>query len=128
MSDGREFALDLTKFADRIEVVGDRFVQRFAVALFNEIATGGQYAPGTPVDTGHARASWVGQVAGRGESGATALQTATLGEGIEISNPVPYVPFLEFGTVHMAPRGFIRRAVNAADALASDILDRLDSA
>lgn len=131
------FHASLDKFRAALAGHGARFVRQSAVALFNEVATGGQYSPGTPVDTGYARANWYAvsgysgsrpPVAGGygGAAGAaTSLATLRLGEPVLIANPVPYIVALEYGTSRMAPRGFVRRAVQAWPQIAATVAARL---
>lgn len=88
---------------------------------------------GTPVDTGWARANWipnigspvkvprgsrtaVGRASASQERGvATVLASYTVTKGkVYISNPVPYIVFLNEGSSKQAPAGFIQRAVRKA--------------
>jgi hypothetical protein len=88
---------------------------------------------GTPVDTGWARANWipnigspvkkprgsrdaVGRASSSQERGvATVLATYTISKGkVYISNPVPYIVFLNEGTSKQAPAGFVQRAIRKA--------------
>lgn len=89
---------------------------------------------GTPVDTGWARANWIPRIgqAGtttskrprKGERASTAEQTAAVAEvaatytakkgPIVITNNVPYIVFLNFGSSPQAPSGFVQAAIARA--------------
>lgn len=88
---------------------------------------------GTPVDTGWARANWIPNIGGpvkapRGSRSAvgrasasqergvaTVLTSYTVAKGkVYISNPVPYIVFLNEGSSRQAPAGFIQRAIRKA--------------
>lgn len=91
----------------------------------------------TPVDTGWARANWIPSIGvpldrdledipatPANAAGAAALQGAgtalvsasyTLDQGaVFVSNNVPYIVFLNFGSSRQAPAGFVQRAVAKA--------------
>lgn len=86
-------------------------------------------SPGTPVDTGHARANWVPSV-GRpfeqevdGTSGAAAssgiaeVLAFKLGDGwLYVSNNVPYIQQLNRGHSKKAPALFVEQCVARAQA------------
>lgn len=88
---------------------------------------------GTPVDTGWARANWIPNIGSpvkspRGTRDSVGRAAASQGRGIAvvlasykiakgkvyISNPVPYIVFLNEGSSTQAPAGFIQRAIRKA--------------
>ncbi len=110
-----------------------RVIQRVAYTCAENIVVGGEYAPGTPVDTGLARSSWHIQLNNRalppmrsapvrGHSGAVRGEvpgTATvasfgLGDVLYILNNVAYIRSLEYGHSKQAPRGMVRLTLAAA--------------
>lgn len=79
----------------------------------------------TPIDTGWASANWIpGYLdtipeAGGGAAalGLATIATYTIERGaVVIANPVPYVRWLNYGTSHQAPAGFVEAAVERAIA------------
>lgn len=135
----------LSRHQEALHRDADLLVQGFSMALFNEIVSGGRYSPGTPIDTGFARASWYGGIGGEGqppsvakpvtkrrgerasEARAAALQIeatahkAKAGDTLILANAAPYVRRLEFGWSRQAPQGFIRRAVMAAQHILNEV-------
>ena len=128
-----------TRFATKI----DKVVERVAFVCAENLIVGGEYSPGTPVDTGFARASWWvaigdaspsapagtltvlgpgGNVAGQGSVNAAtlALLGVRAGQTIWIVNGAHYIRFLEYGHSRQAPAGFLRLTVRNGQA----ILDR----
>lgn len=121
-----------TPRADRI--VGDltRHVERAAKALILEIDANLKRSPamgGTPVATGHARASWVpsvGSPSALEPSGASASANAAGivqilswkldGGTLYLSNNAPYILRLNLGSSHQAPAGFIEACIDQAVA------------
>lgn len=83
----------------------------------------------TPIDTGHAAASWTdsigdpvtddtgdpGVAAARAEQGRSEVLRYELGMGnLHVSNPTDYVPQLNKGSSTQAPAQFIERAAEQA--------------
>lgn len=138
------FDVDLTAALAQVGAKADLFVKGFTQTLFNEIQSGGRYSPGTPIDTGFARANWVGGIgapgvaplessprnpgddyradaaAARAQVDATALR-AQPGDTVYLSNSAPYIRRLEFGWSRQAPRGMIRLALQNAQAIADEV-------
>lgn len=91
-------------------------------------------AGGTPVATGHARANWVPSVgaphAGEDSGAASAAGTAqimayVLEQGpLWVSNNVPYIRFLNYGSSQQAPAMFVEAAVMRAFAFVEAKLGR----
>lgn len=83
----------------------------------------------TPVDTGHARASWVpsigspssaepsGKSSSEHEAGVASVLRYKLGDGdLYVSNNVPYIHQLNLGHSKQAPVGFVEAAIDQAQA------------
>jgi hypothetical protein len=72
----------------------------------------------TPVDTGHARASWVPSATAPGTDRASGLASVvrySLDVGpLWVSTNVPYMRRLNYGHSKQAPAGFIERSVDLA--------------
>ena len=123
----------------------DLFVKGFVQTVFNEIQEGGRYSPGTPEDTGFARANWYGWINGdgvapnlampverirgslSGEARAafqqmeeTALR-AKAGDVIEGGNNAHYIGYLEHGSSSQAPQGMVRLAILAGQQIADEV-------
>lgn len=129
--DGKRVDTELKNAAKVMQTNADEWFRTFCVLLFNEMATGGQYSSGTPVDTGYARANWSAGVGGATTATVTAADAATVGararqdllnakvgDIVEFRNNAHYIGHLEYGTSRMAARGFIRAAIAAAPQLA----------
>lgn len=123
----------------RIAGMADLFVKGVVQTLFTEVQVGGRYSPGTPIDTGFARGSWVGGIGSEGgegagtEAGAAAqLQSTALrvvaGDTVYMSNHAPYIRRLEFGHSRQAPQGMVRLAVAAAPLIAEEVAQHLTGA
>lgn len=137
------FTVDLSKAMAKVGEKLDLFVKGFTQTVFNEIQTGGRYSPGTPVDTGFARANWVGGIgatppapalervnipgAHSAEIAAATQQltavalSAKMGDAIVLVNGAPYINRLEFGHSGQAPHGMIRLALQNAQAIADEV-------
>lgn len=115
----RAFAADIPEVANNVKI-----------AVSQEFLT--EVIPNTPVDTGQARSNWNVGIGGpdystrptEGRSGSNALQrgvrkakSAKNGQGIHISNGLPYINRLNNGWSKQAPAGFVERAYSAAKAL-----------
>lgn len=135
----KSFVAVLDRSIPLIENRMTKIVQRVAFDAAENIIVGGRVAPGTPVDTGFARASWYVSIndrythGARGDSGGhlthdksgqTALSTslsvigaAKLGNVIWLLNNVPYVISLEYGHSDQAPTGMVRLTLHAGQQL-----------
>lgn len=118
--------------ADRIAAELEARVAKASIAVTLQVDRNLRRAPsegGTPVDTNHARASWIPSVgapssaeAGGGSSaahdaGLAVVVSYKLGQGpLYVSNNAPYIGRLNLGTSKQAPVGFIERAIDEAVA------------
>jgi hypothetical protein len=115
----RSFNLALDKWATSSETRTREVSHAFMRTMANEIITGGSFGPGTPIDTGNARGSWVfgvgkapadaGNTASAGVQGA--IGTAPLGQTWVLANHVRYIRALEYGHSKQAPQGMVRVVV-----------------
>lgn len=115
------FTLDVSNFVDKASKTADAEVRKISLDLLTGIVLK------TPVDTGRARANWftsVGSPSGNVtastdpsgssaiSSGISAISQAT-GNVLWITNNLPYIYRLEFGTYNNGPKtvgGFSRQA------------------
>ncbi len=142
-----QFTVDLTQWQEKVKGRADLLVQGFSQTLFNEVQSGGKYSPGTPIDTGFARANWDGGIGaipsnpptitaeaakanpGAGRAAAeqarrrteAAILTGKAGDVVYLSNTAAYIRRLEFGWSTQAPSGFIRLALNSAQRIADEV-------
>ncbi len=118
------------KFGDSVErnvaTIKSAIENRIRQALKNTFA---DVVMGTPVDTGLARANWQCQIDGMSQDGviretdpagantiariAAELENFRIGKtrNICLTNNVPYIGFLEYGTMNRAPAGMVRNAI-----------------
>lgn len=120
----------------------DTVTREAAFDLAENIIVGGPYSPGTPVDTGFARASWhIGinapvephQPPDNPDRATTPLdpvytfvqlQAVRGGDVVYLSSNTIYMRFLEFGSSAQAPNGFIRLTLAARDLIVRDAVRR----
>lgn len=106
---GEELERLLKRAAEKTKSVPRELLQRAALAIANEMMTGGRHSPGTPIDTGFHRSHWdaaVGALPAGGNAGdqstaatrvLTAIREFGPGEILYISNNGPAIRRLEFG-------------------------------
>lgn len=99
-----QFRIRISKYVDRT----DRRLQEFSTEFPQEIAR--QIVENTPVKTGNLRASWYASWVGR---------------VYRFTNGAAYAVFVEYGTVFMAPRYFVRSVIDRADEIARQVLARI---
>jgi len=140
-----DFIVALTVHEKELGEHVDLFVKGFCQTLFNEIHSGGRYSPGTPQDTGFARANWYGGIGGTGvapavqepatrvpgmlsgEAQAALVQldetalSAKAGDEVAMANNAHYIVDLENGTSLQAPEGMTRLAVAAGQLIADEV-------
>lgn len=134
----RRFTADVTRFEHRVRGRLDDFVRRIALVMAENVIVGGEFAPGTPIDTGFARASWylvlnaetaqrVNTAIGsnpRGSLDDIALDIVRVraGDLLIFANGAAYIRRLEFdGWSGQAPVGFVRITAAAGQ----NIVDRV---
>lgn len=121
----------------------NRFVQVTGSAVALEVQSGGKYGPGTPVDTGFARANWTaaldgeppevsrtrinvpGAHAGEALASEEAIQalTATMaaGQTLALANRTEYIGDLEAGKSPQAPEGMVEPVARNFQRLADEV-------
>lgn len=131
-----------TGFAKLVKKYGvrmDGLVRQTVFDLAEEVIIGKKYSPGTPVDTGFARASWFCHVGsaippspGKAGSPADAVSRVSLaiadgepGDTFWVLNNAAYIGALEYGHSSQAPRGMVRIAMQNAKFIAEDVAKRL---
>lgn len=140
--------VDLTTYAGQLGKDIDLWVQAFTQDVFNQVQSGGARAefPGTPIDTGFARANWQGGIGGVTPAPAISAEAAKADPGagraaaarrqadnaelvrsqmkagltIELANNAPYIAALEDGWSQQAPEGMVKVVVLNAQSLASE--------
>ena len=137
------FNADLDKFAKLIDVEFNIVVRRVVLSILKGVmvgqdAEGKPIGPGTPVDTGRARASWFVNSDSPGSDTAPAaakdgkidwagVNDATIGSATAaikadpykkwwVYNNLPYIRALELGHSEQAPEGFVAIAVALVEA------------
>lgn len=131
------FEADLERWQSQLGEHMDEMVQNIVFALAEEIIVGKTYSPGTPIDTGFARASWWVSIGGEGtphQVGANPerlvpTQSANLadvvlakaGDEIYLLTNTEYMPALEFGHSEQAPQGMVRLTLNAGQQIVDDV-------
>ena len=115
----KTFALDVKLFAEKAGTVPDKVLRKVVFDITREIVQK------TPVDTGHARSNWFWGVqvvsdedATMSKSGAPSLtraasfaSTVRSGGVVYLTNNLPYILPLEFGSSQQSPAGMVRITV-----------------
>ncbi len=115
------FELKIGAFGTLVKVEALSFKKKVAFQILEGVVNM------TPVDTGRARGNWqvdLGDTPGTAERpldrsgtrtiqrGGTQIHASQLGDSIWISNPLPYMPLLEFGYSGQAPHGMLQVTLN----------------
>lgn len=144
-----KFQASLVEWQAKLGPRMNEALDRVGVAIAKEVIVGDQYSPGTPIDTGYARASWFVSLAepsaqtvktidgaGRGAygDGTAALDVASLSfEGFRpgmhayLSNNASYIGVLEYGSSRQAPEGMVRITLAHAQAIVDDACEGLNT-
>jgi hypothetical protein len=143
-----EFGGDLQRFIQRLDTRADEFVRNLGFEVLRNIVVGGRYAPGTPVDTGFARNSWVVSLNGPAQyrqpaerpegvttvpltaetEGGTVLLGARLGDALHITSNCAYMGGprgLEYGHSQQAPVGMVRLTIAAFGQIVHDVAQEM---
>jgi hypothetical protein len=137
----RQFSADLSKFRKVLRGRMDLVVQGVTEECAKEMIVGGEHSPGTPVDTGNARASWWISINSMGAAPNTAvfgdgtqgslslvemqLLGAKAGDTVYILNNAEYIQELERGHSKQAPLGFVRLTAAAGQAIVDRVVERI---
>lgn len=123
------FRFGMKRILKKHQARSDEFIRRlFAIVALN-IVGGGRYGPGTPVDTGFARASWrVGINKARGSANSAtpnqiigSMAGVKAGDKLILTNNAVYIRRLEYGHSGQAPQGMVRVVFMKLDQIAKDI-------
>lgn len=136
-----KFDADLRRFQRRLEGHMDKLVQHIFIMIAENVIVGGEYSPGTPIDTGYARASWWvrletvatqaplapgnpnRETPARDAMAEAIVQAMEARAGMEIyllSN-TEYMPSLEYGHSAQAPAGMIRLTLAAGQSIVDSV-------
>lgn len=148
-----QFTAQLDAFAAGI---GDRLNEAYRnviLLLFANIVVGGDFSPGTPVDTGFARNSWTVGRGGPGsprqpsqpdvrptkahpaspvglvaiDDGSAAIADASITEEIHLTSNCVYMGALEDGHSKQAPVGFVWLAITAGQQIVDQVVAEMQS-
>ncbi|MEW4490978.1 HK97 gp10 family phage protein [Thalassoglobus sp. JC818] len=107
---GRSLRESLRRLKDeRTSVARREFVERLASAVIQETKST------NPVRTGRSRAGWVAPgPAGEdgGSEGSFTVSHTSQATEVSMTNSVPYVVFLEYGTSKTAPVAMVRKSLS----------------
>lgn len=133
------FTADLARFDAKVRARARAVVKTVAVECAKNVIVGGEYAPGTPVDTGFARGNWwvaTGEHGGGAGApdpgGSKTLDAAVLtivgtsgADSIFILNNTVYIRELEYGHSRQAPSGMVRLTLNAGQRIVEGAVHKL---
>lgn len=135
-----DFVASIDRFIDKMDGRLDELVMNVGFVLAENVIVGGQYSPGTPVDTGFARESWwvdfelTGSPPGPQAmaSGQAALDQATLrlldvkcGGIVYLLNNAAYIKALEYGHSQQAPAGMVRLAAASGQRIVDQVAKQM---
>lgn len=132
------FNASLDQWISQLKDYLDEVVRNVTFEIAENIIVGGEFAPGTPIDTGFARASWWIAVNDMGSphqapdnpgkllfavapSTLAAGAQAKAGDIIYILSNTLYMPVLEFGHSDQAPQGMIRLTLTAGQRIVDKV-------
>jgi hypothetical protein len=135
-----EFNASLERYAKQLAPFLDEVVQNVGFEVFENIVVGGEFAPGTPVDTGFARNSWWVSLGNPGlprqpvlpeervavditsiDAAHPVIAQAHAGLDLWLLSNTAYMLDLEYGHSAKAPQGMIRLTL----AQAQEIVDKI---
>lgn len=143
------FQLDLSRLTTTVQRAADLVVRDVAFDVVENIVVGGAVSPGTPVDTGFARNSWVVGLNAPGTprqpdtppadgappvgdpvgEAAPALAGVTAGDTVYLTSNTAYMPILEDGgSQAQAPQGMVRLTLAGAQTLVDAAVARVNAA
>jgi hypothetical protein len=140
------FQADLLAHDARIRDRVREAYMHVCLILFMNIVVGGLYSPGTPVDKGFARNSWVIGINGVApfrqgaqrlsgddgpvaivsvDDGTTTLLGLQIGDEVHLTTNCVYMPPLEDGHSQQAPTGMVWLAINAGPQIVSAVVSEM---
>jgi len=100
------FLGDIKRFNVKAEKAAEGIFRGTALSLFSNVVKL------TPVDTGRARMNWMAGVNAPGDGGVKeTIARARLGDSLFLTNNLPYIEALEYGSSKQAPKGMVRVTV-----------------
>lgn len=72
------------------------------------------------IDTGRLRAAWLASASDARAQGTS----VSLSQSIQVTNPVEYAPYVEFGTAKMPAGGHFQRAIRLATRKLDKVIER----
>jgi hypothetical protein len=139
-----EFTASLDAWKDKLDGRLNEAYRNVCLLLFMNIIVGGNYSPGTPVDTGFARNSWVVGIGAPGEprqpaenaeratvsltsdaEAQTAVLDATIDDEVHLTSNCVYMTALEDGHSDQAPTGMVWLAIHAGPQIAADVVKEM---
>lgn len=134
----KSFTATIDQFIAKLGPKLDHFVQDVTLEAAEAIVVGNEWGPGTPVDTGFARASWWASIntvggtpgsvipspAAGGESVNTmslVITKARAGDVIYLLNNASYIEYLEKGWSDQAPVGMVQVTLAAAQLIVDKV-------
>jgi len=128
------FTADVEKWKPRLGTLTGEMIQELCLTIAQNIVVGGQFSPGTPVDTGYARSSWFvvvndatgeSAVVGVNDRGVQAMDQISLtllgvksGDIVYLLTNTVYMRRLEYGHSQQAPAGMVRLTMAAGNLIA----------
>lgn len=143
-ADYATFGKSLDKWMSKFEDRNERLIRGVATELARNIIVGGNYSPGSPVDTGFFRSLWkasintepmdtpISQPKNKEAISLDAFDDVMAmlaqlkpGDMLWLSNAAVYGPALEYGHSQQAPLGFIRITLAAFEQIVTDEIKKL---
>lgn len=148
------FCAKLNAFEVQLHDRLNKLVRNVYFECAENIVVGGAYSPGTPIDTGFARATWWTRVGddeseedplprvrpkeGKGSrswrhrdplaEAVVALANTELGETLYLLSNCAYMGPLEYGHSQQAPTGMIRLTLNAGQQIVDKVAKQMIAA
>lgn len=101
----------MSSMVRRMPQIGDALVRKVAFDVVADVAER------VPVDTGRLRAGWRVSLSALANEGAESETVSVFSSGgntsIEVTNPVEYAPFIEYGTASRPPGNHLALALEA---------------
>lgn len=133
-----EFTASIDRWVGQLDKHLDELVQNVAFEIAENVIVGGRYSPGTPIDTGWARASWWVSVGDPGTPHQNSVNiegkqvqpdpasvapaaTAKAGDTVWLLSNTEYMPVLEYGWSQQAPQGMIRITLANGQAIVDEV-------
>lgn len=137
-----EFRANLERWTASLDDRLSEAYRNIIFVLLMNIVVGGLYSPGTPVDTGFARNSWVVGIGGVGAfrqpqqpedrhatvaltadaEGQSVLVDVRIGDEVHLTSNCAYIQALEDGHSGQAPTGMVWLALSASQQIVDQVV------